>query len=202
MSLARPVGGYRLVETEFGDTLQALALREMGDASRWPELIALNNLRPPYLSALPGIDGVLQYGQTLRVPAAQTVVSAEASPEQVFGVDIALTGQGELTTEAGDLVLVAGVDNLSAALRHRLDTDAGELMFHPEYGSRVRRLIGQVNGPTTGILAASYASDAVAADPRVDRVVSQSATVSGDVVSVTVSAEPVTGRVVTINQDL
>lgn len=202
MSLERTLAGVRLVETNYGDTLQAIALRELGDAGRWAELVALNGLRPPYLSALPDREGVLQYGQLLRVPAAQTVVSAQASPDELFGIDVALDGSGAITAEAGDLVLVAGVDNLSAAIRHRLDTDTGELMFHPGYGSRIRRLIGMVNGPTTAILAASYARDAVAADPRIDRIVSAKADVSGDSVSVTVAAEPISGRVVTINQDL
>ena len=30
----RPLQGYRFVETRHGDTLQAVAAREMGDASR------------------------------------------------------------------------------------------------------------------------------------------------------------------------
>lgn len=202
MSLDRALVGYRLVETLYDDTLQAIALRELGDAARWPELVAINNLRPPYLSALPSRDGVLQYGQMLRVPAAQVTVNTEASPDQVFGIDVALDSSGAITADAGDLALVSGVDNLAAALRHRLDTDTGELMFHPGYGSRVRQVIGAVNGPTAAILAASYARDAVSADPRVDRIVSAKANVSGDGVSVTVSAEPITGRVVTINQEL
>lgn len=202
MSLERTLTGYRLVETQYGDTLQAISLREMGDASRWPELIAINGLKPPYLSALPGVDGVLQYGQMLRVPAAQVTVTAAASPEEVFGVDVALDASGALVAEGGDFSLVSGVDNLASALSHRLDTDAGELIFHPEYGSRVRRLVGKVNGPTTAILAASYAKDAVAADPRIDRIVAAQASVSGDAVSVSIAAEPVSGRVVTINQEL
>jgi predicted Zn-dependent protease len=48
MSIMRPLNGFRLVEIKYGDTLQELAARELGDANKWRDIIAINDLLPPY----------------------------------------------------------------------------------------------------------------------------------------------------------
>ena len=40
----------RSVEVRFDDDLRTIAYRELGDASRWTELVVLNGLVPPYIS--------------------------------------------------------------------------------------------------------------------------------------------------------
>jgi len=190
----KPLTGYRYVDIQHGDTLRAIAARELGDASRWVELIAYNSLVPPYVAEAPS-PGVLAYGAQILVPAPTRIISTTADPDRVFEIDIDLS-KGHLEAEDGDFALVSGRANLRQALKHRVETDRGELVYHGNYGSFVRRLIGAVNGPTSALLAAEYAKSAIQADPRISSVTQATAEVVGDKISVSVEAQPISGRTV------
>lgn len=196
----KPLAGYRFVEIQQGDTLQSIAARELNDAGRWSELIAYNNLVPPYITDDPSLvsEKVRRYGQQLLVPAPLPVISTVTDPDLVFEVDIALK-KGMLGVVNGDFELVSGRANLRQAIKHRLETDRGELVYHGDYGSFVRKLIGAVNGPTAALLAAQYASSAVRADERISSVTKATADVRGDVIDVRIEAEPVAGRPIQLN---
>lgn len=56
----------REVTIQQGDILERIAQREYGDASRWLDIVVLNNLKPPYLDEVAS-DGVKAYGDTLLV---------------------------------------------------------------------------------------------------------------------------------------
>lgn len=200
----RPLSGFRFVEIQRGDTLQAIAARELGDASRWAELIAYNGLVPPFVTddVASARAGVLLSGSLLRVPAPVPVITTTTDPDKVFEVDVALDGRGQMTVENGDFSVVSGRANLRQALKHRVITDRGELMFHPNYGSLIRRLVGSVNGPTAALLAAQFAKSAVQADQRIKQVTQSTAEVVGDVINVSVEAQPVVGRVVDVDAAL
>ena len=196
----KPLAGFRFVEILHGDTLQAIAARELGDASQWSQLIAMNGLVPPYITDDPSVvtAGVLLSGGSIKVPAPQPVVTSTTDPDLVFERDILLDTYGGLSTENGDFAVASGRTNLRQALVNRVNTDRGELIFHQEYGSRVRALLGAVNGPTATLLAAQYAKSCVAADSRIKQVNSATATAVGDAIQVSVEAQPITGRVVDV----
>lgn len=179
MSWEKSLTGYRQVETRHGDTLERIALRELGDASRWYDLAHLNGLRPPYLTDDPAAASPRTplTGTLLMVPASASVPSGVADPAStgatdpaaLFGRDIGLS-QGWLTAEAtGDLAVTTGLANLDQALSHRLETDPGELLYHPDYGCRVRDLLGHGINPALGQLGAAFVDQALRADPRVAR---------------------------------
>jgi phage baseplate assembly protein W len=198
------VGGFRFVDIRQGDTLQAIAARELGDAARWVDLVAFNGLVPPFLtddSSQAG-TGVLLYGSSLRVPAPAPIATATTDPDRVFELDVLLSAGGAIGTVNGDFAIADGRTNLRQALVHRVSTDRGELGFHPLYGSLLRRLIGSINGPTALLLAAEYAKSAVRADPRISRVTKADAVVVGDAITVSVEAEPIVGRVITLTATL
>lgn len=195
---SRPLRGYRLVDTLRGDTLQSIAYRELGDASRWADLANINNLLPPYLTDDAALAGprVILTGDVLVVPAlSQVAENAESTdPDDLYQLDLGLVA-GDLSADAGgDLAIFNGHANLRQALVHRVITERGELIFHPEYGCLVRSLIGVVNGPTAAVLAAKYVQATLADDPRVRQVISCTATVSGDTISVVAEVLPITGR--------
>jgi phage baseplate assembly protein W len=72
-------------------------------------------------------------------------------------------------SEAWDLSVVAGRQNIAQAMILRLLTPVGALadLGHASYGSRLSELIGQGKTDNTRNLARIYILEAVAAEPRV-----------------------------------
>lgn len=193
----KPVSGFRYIELQWGDTLQQVAARELGDAARWIDIANLNGLVYPYIAEQSG-ENVAAYGDAIMVPSPVPMASSSSDPDLVFERDVALS-DGRLTANNSDFLLVSGLDNLKQALTNRIDVDQGELLFHQDYGSKIRRLIGTVNGPTAGLLGARYAKAAVLADPRVSKVNRANAEVVGDRTDVDVEVQPISGRSVQIS---
>ena len=188
------LAGYRYVQIQVGDTLQTIAARELGDADQWRALIEINGLTSPFITKNAAMVSptVLGYGARLLVPAPTVQISATTDPNRVFGTDLQLIN-GDLVVVNGDFALVAGESNLRQALNNRLKTPLADLMFHLPYGCGINLIQGTVEGPTSGLLGARYASDALAADPRIQSVPSAVATIVGDTTSITATVVPVTG---------
>jgi phage baseplate assembly protein W len=95
--------------------------------------------------------------------------------EEILGRDLRLApgafGFG-LTTDLGDLETAAGIDNLVQALLVRFNTPIGELsaLGHPDYGSRLHDLIGQLNNATTRNLVRLFTLETLRQEPRVGEV--------------------------------
>jgi phage baseplate assembly protein W len=81
-----------------------------------------------------------------------------------------------------DLQLAYGLDNLEQALANRLKTRLGELaaLGHPDYGSRHHELIGEPNVDRTRNLIKLYVLQALAKEPRIDKVLSATVTAEHD----------------------
>lgn len=71
-----------------------------------------------------------------------------------------------------DLALLRGADNLKQALLLRFLTPVGKLaaLGHPDYGSRLFELIGELNNETNRNRAKLFVLQALAAEPRVKEV--------------------------------
>lgn len=190
----RDISGFRFVRTEYGDSLQAVAARELGDARQWSTLAWLNNLVPPYLTDDPGLvaTGVLIAGSTIRVPSASAEVDAGVFPDEVFQADC-LLHKGALQFEAGDLAIVSGRANLHQAMSNLIVTDRGELVFHGDYGANLHTLIGALSGPVRELVAADYVTDALRDETRVQTVTNVKVTTEGDRLSVAVEVVPISG---------
>lgn len=202
MSLPRiAIPAYRLVDTLRGDTMQSIAYRELGNAGRWPDLVALNDLRPPFITDDPDlvVPGVLLSGQVIKVMVPAPFVPASRSPDDVFQRDVALNNRLLSADDDGDFLMVSGVPNLKQAINHAMVTDRGQLQFHPRYGSLIPRIIGEVNSPVAAIIAAEYAKSVVGADKRIARVVSAEAESEGDKINVVVRAETIYGRTIDLD---
>lgn len=191
----RSVTGFRHAETHHGDDLQAVALRELGDANRWHELAWLNNLLPPYLTDDPrrADDRVLVTGTMILVPAAPRPYEASRDGEEVYLRDCVLVDGLLRDDGSGDLGVVAGRENLKQQLLHRVTTPLSQLRRHPDYGCAVYRLLGAVNGPAAAILGADYVHTALLSDFRVSEVNRTAAEVGGDAIRISAEVEPITG---------
>jgi phage baseplate assembly protein W len=71
-----------------------------------------------------------------------------------------------------DLIETGGIDNAVQAVIHRLKTVQGELadLGHEDYGSRHHSLIGQPNTERNRNLVKLYVLQALALEPRVEKV--------------------------------
>lgn len=88
---------------------------------------------------------------------------------------------GDLRTrlrQGVDLATISGADNISQALLLRLLTPRGALeqLGHPEYGSRLSTLIGELNNETNRNRAKLFVLESLAQEPRIGKVVSVSVT--------------------------
>lgn len=191
---------YRLVATHWGDDLQAVAARELGDANRWPELVWINGLTHPYITQVADFAGptVLLAGALIKVPAPVGFTADAPNRNNAFERDCRLENRLLSDDGAGDLSTLTGADNLRQALLHRVVTPRGQQRRHPEYGCMAWRLIGTVNGPTAGMMGAEYVRSAIAADYRVSKVTSATAEVIGDVINITAKATAIDGAVIDI----
>lgn len=177
----RTVIGARYVETHYGDDLRAVALRELGDATRWVEIADLNGLRPPYIldPPAPEAEGVILAGAALLVPAAKDLPLPLR--HEVYLRDCAVDGGLLQVDDSGGLAVVSGWANFKQQILHRVITPTGQLSHHPDYGCEMYRLIGVLNGPAKATLATEYLRAAVLSDFRVSSASDLRAVVEGDV---------------------
>jgi phage baseplate assembly protein W len=198
MSIAKPLSGIRLAATRAGDTLQAIAARELGDAARWYDLVAVNNLLPPWITDDPAQVGprVIQAGADILIPAAAPEASGVAAgpDDAVFGTDMTLPGGFLQAGAGGDFDLLTGAKNLTQAVAHRLATPERSVIYHQDYGCAIHDLVGARADPVADSLGALFVERALRADPRISQVENTTATITGDVLDVTATAVAVDGR--------
>ena len=173
------------IRLEQGEDLRSIALRELGDPTRWAEIASLNDLRLPFIvpswRQADRLPHTLIWGDTLLVPRERRAIAATAL--STFGADLALPS-GSLVESNGDLSLVEGEANLVQALSHRIKTARGELTHHWRYGCHVGLAVGLPTVPFASLMAAGWVYEALREEPRLARVVGTDARVDGDTVRV------------------
>jgi hypothetical protein len=103
------------------------------------------------------------------VPSTVELITADSWGE--LDLRVKPGGQGGLR-QAGDvldLAVATGRENLGQALLLRILTMKGALapLGHPQYGSRIPSLVGQLNDEQTRNLARLYTIEAMSDEPRV-----------------------------------
>lgn len=135
-------------------TLERLALQELGDSTRWGEIVEVNNLKAPFLwdgdrSLKP--ESTLQAGDKILIPIParngfSQVPSGKLNKltqnmselERSLGCDLKLDQDHDLVlTNSGDFELVAGADNMGQAVLIKLSYEPGEVMLYPQLGAGV-----------------------------------------------------------------
>jgi len=100
----------------------------------------------------------------------QLLVNLQAQDDRHRGSDLQLRKRPE--TQLKDLQILSDVGNLQQALLLRFLTPLGELaqLGHPDYGSRLFELIGELNNDTNRNRAKLFVLLALAGEPRVEQV--------------------------------
>lgn len=179
----------RIVTFRAGDTLQRIASRAYGDASRWAEIAEHNGLR----NASQWGDGrPLRVGDELAVPLDSSVANdlGLARRGDVFGRDLKIDSTGDLMID-DDLVVVQGAPNLEQALRLRLLSEQGSALYAPEYGLPVA--IGSGGSARVVAFVASHIDQQLRADPRIEDVRELEITDEGDALVARASVQPIRG---------
>lgn len=151
--------GQKEYAVQEGDTLQAIAARELGDGALWYDIALVNGLVSPYVSPAGG-PGVATVGDVIVVPTlapnpSTSVASARQGTEpsaDLMGTDLRLVPSSgarpgrplvDLAVDEGtlrDFLAIEGFANYEQALQMRLWTERGSMPTSPNYG--VRRIVG------------------------------------------------------------
>lgn len=85
-------------------------------------------------------------------------------------------GKGQMV----DLTIASGRDNLAQAIIMRLLTPRGELaaLGHPQYGSRLHELVGEVNTETKRNLVRLYILETLQREPRIEEILDVTVTLA------------------------
>lgn len=135
---------------ESGMTLERLAQIELGDSTRWAEIAEVNDLKAPYVTddltstqtnvIKPG-DTILipigARGSVSQVPAVKEIKTTRglSEVEKSLGTDLKLTKDFDLSiSNAGDLEVISGSDNMGQAILLKLSYEQGEVIRHPGLG--------------------------------------------------------------------
>ena len=118
-----------------------------------------------------------EFGADLRLLSDLQFQNDRNPGNDLFTVELSQTGAGKLV----DLELLSGTDNLKQALLLRFLTPMGELaqLGHPNYGSRLSELIGQLNNQANRNLAKMYVLQALGGEPRIKQVLNVTVTQNG-----------------------
>lgn len=144
----------RQIKYETGLTLERMAQRELGDSTRWGEIVEVNGLKSPYITddLSSTLKNVLRPGDAVLIPTparngfSQTPSAKEikttrglSEMERSLGTDLKMTSNFDLSiSNSGDLEVVSGAQNMAQAVLLKLSYEKGEVMRYPELGANLR----------------------------------------------------------------
>lgn len=166
------MNNHREYTIQYGDTLQSLSARFYNDARRWLDIARYNDLDYPYITNTPsGQPKVRTIGDTILIPLDPDVEQRPVVDnwiDEFCGEDFAL--HNDFGNDIyGDLATVVGLENLALALTHRFETERGELIYHPEYGSNLHMFVGRTE-PFINKMIELEILETAYQDPRVEHI--------------------------------
>ena len=142
---------------------------------------------------------VMMPGDIILIPKTEGMTNniisgATKDYEALFGIDIALTEDGELDVAnetLNDLKRVYGVKNLVQALKNRIETQKRYYIYHPEYGTDLPYYIGRKNITHWQDLVKVDLKEGVLLDPRISEIKQFLMTIDGDEIKLDFDAIPI-----------
>lgn len=172
----------RQMKLPAGMSLERLAQIELGDSTRWGEIVEVNGLKAPYISDDPqeSRDGVLKAGSNIMIPTPllngfsqapvgkiNKLTSGMSELEKSLGVDFKLDSNFDLVlSSSGDFELIAGSDNMAQGTVLKLSYEPGDVMLYPQLGSGIQ--VGKKFPPIQDL--SDRITNSLLQDQRVHRV--------------------------------
>ena len=135
-------------------TMERLALQELGDSTRWGEIVEMNSLKAPYIwngdiSLQP--EATVKPGDRILIPSPirngfsqipsgklNKLTQGMSELERSLGCDLKIDSNRDLVlTNSGDFELIAGPDNMGQAVLIKLSYEPGEVLLYPQLGAGV-----------------------------------------------------------------
>lgn len=122
---------------------------------------------------------VLPIGGILHIPHAMVQnANLVTTHTNYLGTDISLV-DGQVQFVSGDLQSVSGTANLRQALQNRFKTPYGADPYHPTYGNKLLRTLGELSQPHFDTMANLYIKETAMQDPRISDVTNETFTQQG-----------------------
>ncbi|CAK0758496.1 hypothetical protein CCP1ISM_830002 [Azospirillaceae bacterium] len=131
-----------------GQSVEDLATQYLDDFSRWPEIVQLNNLIPPFITDSSTNSRIKAYGQRIMIPSddgqidTNVIVVREdkfnkklTETEKRLGIDIKLNDQFDfILNNNNDYEVITGGNNAGQAIRIKFNLTKGDLRYHKTIG--------------------------------------------------------------------
>jgi len=160
--------GLNVYHVQGGDSLQSIALRQMGDETLWWVIVEVNNIAS---------NNDLVVGQSLYIPVATSAANApkdqyiftENPYRDPFGTDIKVDADGNLVlSESNDFALISGPENVVQAVNLLVNTLVGSMIKQSTYG--ILNQAGRAASPMAARYTKLSLTSALLADPRISYV--------------------------------
>lgn len=170
--LPRQTGGearYLIVREE--QTIEDIAHLVMGGRGLWTDFVERYGLQPPYVSPTPR-GGCLTPGQRVPLPPLHPTQRDEGRLGATLAVDASADDWDLVTSGAGDLVIIGGLEGLASDLGLRTATPLGDLPDERDYGKVV---VAGLPASESGLVEAAMLAESLYNDPRVGQVKARAA---------------------------
>lgn len=201
---------WRTYTVKVGDNLASIAIRELNDYSRFPEIAKLNNL------TLTDFNLNAMVGKTIKLPIETQSVqnkpgnlvfwrnipkrqTDQTLQEEIIGRDLFLdSNRGISVDNSGDLRIAAPLDGFKQNVADSVTIPQGSLPLYPEWGAPVS--VGTVGDQNSEIVIQNKIESAIYVDPRVRAVIVDRKKTKqvGDALYFESTVEPLVGRPVVI----
>ena len=173
----------KVVYVRRGESLETLALRELGDADKAPLIMEFNDLHPS------DINDSNWNGRALNIPYIDQGQLDQLVNNFVLDAQTGITAMGrdianEPVAFGGDLKLLNNTDTFFQSLDNLIQTPLGAIPEDPEYGNRAIQIQNGAIPQVVGQMVGAEFRRALMSNPRVQDVSHVKVTRDGDAIRV------------------
>jgi len=179
--------GLKVYTVKGDDTLQRIALNELGDENLWPYIASVNAGITSNEDLTPGEEIFLpvQVDPGDGVNKEQFILTEDFTRDP-YGTDIRIDANGDIVIqENSDVALISGIENIQQAIDLRLNTMAGSMIKQSAFGITAQAGIAGTE------LAIKYLKTAIrnslTQDPRIESVENMIVSLDSDVLNISMN---------------